>query len=271
MDYPKITIVTPSFNQGAFIEKTIQSVLAQSYPNLEYIIIDGGSTDDSVEIIKKYERHLNYWVSEKDRGQSHAINKGLEKSTGELVGWLNSDDYFLDGALFKLAEAYLEDSSVGVVRGRGLIHDEQGDRVYEPEFKEVTLDTLYRWCDGNDFMQPSTLFTKQAWDECGPLEEALHMAMDLDLWIKIRKKYEFKMVDAMISHALSHEDAKTTAFRNIMRVDTAIVIQRHGGESEAREMLEEMANKLTECQSFRDYFSGNILLKIFRRYVTWRL
>ncbi len=271
MAYPKITIVTPSYNQGAFIEKTIQSALDQSYPNLEYIIIDGGSTDNSVDVIKKYEKYLTYWVSEKDRGQSHAINKGFEKATGELFGWLNSDDYFLDDALIKLAEAYMEDTSVGVVHGRGLIHDENGNRIYEPELKEVTLQSLFEWCDGNDFMQPSTLFTKKAWIECGPLDENLHMAMDMDLWINIRKKYKFKMVDAMLSHALSHKAAKTTAFRNIMFVDTAIVINKHGGEVEARKMLEEMAGKLTNCQEFSNYFNRNVLLKMLRRYVSWRI
>jgi cellulose synthase/poly-beta-1,6-N-acetylglucosamine synthase-like glycosyltransferase len=93
-DWPKISIVTPSYNQGRFIEETIRSVLLQGYPNLEYIIIDGGSTDNSVEIINKYEPWLTYWVSEPDRGQSHGINKGFEKATCEVFGWLNSDDYF---------------------------------------------------------------------------------------------------------------------------------------------------------------------------------
>ena len=96
---PKISTVTPSFNQGKFLEKTILSVLEQGYPNLEYIIIDGGSSDESVDIIKKYADRLNYWVSEADRGQSHAINKGFERATGEIFGWLNSDDWYHPGAL----------------------------------------------------------------------------------------------------------------------------------------------------------------------------
>jgi glycosyltransferase involved in cell wall biosynthesis len=90
---PKISILTPSYNQGQYIEQTIQSILSQNYPNLEYIVIDGGSTDNTVEILKKYDQHITYWVSEKDRGQSHAINKGIEKCTGVLFNWLNSDDY----------------------------------------------------------------------------------------------------------------------------------------------------------------------------------
>jgi len=141
--WPKISIVTPSFNQGTYLEKTIRSVLLQGYPNLEYIIIDGGSTDQSVEIIKKYESWVDFWVSEEDRGQSHAINKGLEKATGELLGWLNSDDYFLPDALFKLARSYLEDSSVGAIYGQGHMVDEKGIIVYTPKLVPVTKESLF--------------------------------------------------------------------------------------------------------------------------------
>ncbi len=102
----KISVVTPSYNQGPYLEKTILSVIEQGYPNLEYIIIDGGSTDNSLEIIKKYERHLSYWVSEKDRGQSHAINKGFGHAGGDLFGWLNSDDFYAPDALKTAAEVY---------------------------------------------------------------------------------------------------------------------------------------------------------------------
>ena len=106
--WPRISIVTPSYNQGQFIEETIRSVLLQGYPNLEYIIIDGGSTDNSVEIIKKYSPWLTYWVSERDRGQSHAINKGFEHASGDILGWLNSDDMLAMGSLRRVAEISVE-------------------------------------------------------------------------------------------------------------------------------------------------------------------
>ena len=111
-----ISIVTPTYNQGQYIEQTIQSVLNQNYPNLEYIIIDGGSTDNTVEIIKKYEKHLKFWVSEKDNGQANAINKGLQYCTGEIFNWLNSDDYLEPGALLNIANAF--SSNVQMVAGK---------------------------------------------------------------------------------------------------------------------------------------------------------
>ncbi len=185
--WPKISIVTPSFNQGDYIEKTIRSVLLQGYPNLEYIIIDGGSTDQTVDIIKKYEKWINFWVSEKDRGQSHAINKGLARTSGELLGWLNSDDYYLPGALFKLAKSYLEDTSVGAIYGQGHIVDESGAIVYTPKLETVTRENLFSWCFGNDFMQPSCLCTRKAWQESGPIDETLNFALDRRILDKNRR------------------------------------------------------------------------------------
>src|SRR5687767_11527952 len=115
---PRITIVTPSFQQASYLEQTIDSVLSQGYPNLEYAVVDGGSTDGSVEIIKRYQKHLAYWVSEKDRGQTHAINKGMARATGEIRAYINSDDYYLPGTLQRVADAFQRDSGLDLVHGR---------------------------------------------------------------------------------------------------------------------------------------------------------
>lgn len=132
-DWPKISIVTPSFNQAQYLEETIRSVLMQGYPNLEYMIIDGGSTDGSIEIIKKYEPWLAYWVSEPDCGQSHAINKGWKRSGGDLLAWLNSDDFLARNALETVAIQYsaCEKGKVGFIHGKAIVIDEEGQPLFE--------------------------------------------------------------------------------------------------------------------------------------------
>ena len=270
LEWPKISIVTPSFNQGAYLEKTIRSVLLQGYPNLEYIVIDGGSTDRSVDVIKKYEPWIDFWVSEKDHGQSHAINKGLSRATGELLGWLNSDDWFTDGALFKLAKAYLEDPIVGAVSGQGHIVDEGGKTIHTPKILQIDKQCLLDWWSkGNDFMQPACLFSKKAWLECGPLDESLHFSMDVDLWLKIAERYPFRKIEDLLSLSLGHNDAKTTAQRDAMFADLVIVLTRHGGELQAREILDRFVVRLGQAENAMFYANKfpvvMSLLKRFRR------
>ena len=125
-NWPKISIITPSYNQGEFLERTILSVIEQNYPNLEYIIIDGGSTDGSVDIIQKYADKLAYWISEKDNGQTHAINKGFKKATGEIVAWLNSDDELCEGALMAVASVFMEHDEADFVFGNQYSIDSNG-------------------------------------------------------------------------------------------------------------------------------------------------
>ena len=252
--WPKISIVTPSYNQGPYLEKTIRSVLLQGYPNLEYIIIDGGSTDQSVEVIRKYEPWIDYWVSEKDQGQSHAINKGLSGASGDLLGWLNSDDWYLEGALFKLAAAYLDDTSVGAVSGQGHIVDHGDNVTHTPKFVQIDKQSLLDWWSkGNDFMQPSCLFTKAAWQDCGPLDEGLHFSMDIDLWLKIAERYRFRKIEDLLSLSLTHADAKTAALRNAMFADLVVVLMRHGGEPQARKILDHFVGRLNQADTIMGY------------------
>jgi len=188
--WPKISIVTPSYNQGRFIEEAIRSVLLQGYPDLEYIIIDGGSTDETVDIIKKYEPWLAYWESEPDRGQSHAINKGLEKSTGKLFNWHNSDDVLTPDSLSTMASAIIKYPQAGYVHGFRVLIDyksviqpgnepARSDKIsFLPELTTAisTLQSGY---------QPGCLMDRQLAVEVGMIDENLHYIMDIDILLRI--------------------------------------------------------------------------------------
>lgn len=230
MPLPRISIVTPSYNQGRFLERTILSVLDQRYPDLEFVVIDGGSTDQSVDLIRKYADRITFWTSEKDRGQSHAINKGFDRCTGAIFGWLNSDDYLLPGALAAVADAYSADPEAGAWVGGCL-------RVTEGQHDERVLpgDVLDRKALGEHwgscyFGQPSCFFSAAAWRRCGPLDEALHYSMDLDLWLKMLDLYRFAHVPKVLSCAPIHPDAKTTADRAQSIAQSWVVRIRHGFE-----------------------------------------
>ena len=233
--WPKISIVTPSYNQGAFLEKTLRSVLLQGYPNLQYIVIDGGSTDQSVEVIQKYTSWIDEWESKPDRGQSHAINKGMAQADGDIVAWLNSDDFYMPNALRHVARAFTEHpSDVGAIVGQGQKVDEHGNVGHTPALNDLSYDAFLHWMQGGNFMQPSCFMRRSVWEECSPLREDLNYCLDVDLWLKIADRFRFTKVDRLLSRALEHRAAKTIADRTAMRLETALLIAQHGGDEGMR-------------------------------------
>ena len=250
-EWPKISVVTPSYNQGAFLESTIRSVVEQDYPNLEYIIVDGGSEDESVDIIRQYAGNLAHWVSEPDRGQSHAINKGFERADGELLAWLNSDDMLESGALKIIAETYRNKPDAGAFVGHGTKINRRDQVEYYKKPNDLSFEGMCQWMDGKNFMQPSCFFTRAAWKAAGPLDENIHIALDVDLWLRMVKQFQFVPIDTLLSRARIHDDAKTTALKNLMVVDCALVIIRHGGEQFVRHHLDRLAERVTELDDRR--------------------
>lgn len=183
MEYPKISIVTPNYNQAAYLEQTILSVLNQGYPNLEYIIIDGGSTDGSVDIIKKYSNNLAYWVSEPDMGMYYAIQKGFDKSTGEIMAWINSDDMYHPGALFIVADIFSSFSDIEWLIGASTTFDEKGRTVDVSPNSDFSKYDYYlyqfKW-----IQQESTFWRRSLWEKSGgKLNCRLKYAGDFALWI----------------------------------------------------------------------------------------
>jgi glycosyltransferase involved in cell wall biosynthesis len=201
-DWPKVTIVTPSYNQGAFIEQTIRSVLLQNYPNLEYIIIDGGSTDITIDIIKKYSPWISYWRSEKDNGQSHAINLGFSLASGEYRGWVNSDDYYLKDVFHLVIKKFLS-AKVDFVYGYGYNYHIQKDNL-ELIKTNPLLDYFIRI---PSLIQPSCFWNKNIHQ---PVNEKLHCSLDYELWLRLVKGQTRKLVRKPLSVANIHAAAKTS-------------------------------------------------------------
>ncbi len=197
--WPKITVVSPSYNQGIYLEETIRSVLLQNYPNIEYIVMDGNSNDNSVDVLKKYDPWLSYWESEKDRGQSHAINKGFSLASGDIYCWLNSDDLFTKEALYKVALAFVN-SNTEFVYGNCL---DLKDGIYSPNIAPIVVD---RYLPIPGIPQPSTFWSKNIHQ---PIWEELHCTLDFELWMRIAKGAKKKYINAFLSIARAHEAAKT--------------------------------------------------------------
>ncbi|WP_298287508.1 glycosyltransferase family 2 protein [uncultured Lutibacter sp.] len=185
--YPKITVVTPNYNQADFIETTIQSVLNQKYPNLEYLIIDGGSTDGSVAIIEKYKKELAFWSSEPDFGMYHAINKGFSKATGDIMCWINSDDVLWENSLFNVAKLFSENPKMNWLQGYPSVINENGTVIYKREQVYSKYYFYFRLHEVSFkfIQQESTFWTKELWDKTGAyLDTDYKLAADFDLWMR---------------------------------------------------------------------------------------
>ena len=205
---PLVTVVTPSFNQASFIRATIESVLSQDYPNLEYIVMDGGSTDGTEKIVREYGDRV-HWISEKDRGQSHAINKGFQMARGSIVAWLNSDDVFLPGAITHAVNGLMAHPSWAAVYGEGYVIDEQGAIV--ERFPITEPFNLWKLVHMSDYILQQTVFMRRSvLEEIGWVNEDLHYAMDWDLWIRIGLRYEIGYVPQSLGALRVYSATKTS-------------------------------------------------------------
>ncbi len=233
--WPKISIVTPSFNQVQFLEETIRSVLLQGYPNLEYIIIDGGSSDGSIDIIRKYEAWLAYWISEPDRGQSNAINKGFSRSSGEIMAWINSDDYYAPDAFKTVADTFIH-TDTSWIAGNGYICRVNGEIT---QFICHPITRPDQWLLSDPLSQPSVFWKRSIWNASSGLDESLHHSLDYDLWIKFSNSQPFPYwLDQLISYFRIHEDSKS--FKDLVAF-----------EKENKRIFQHYRNRLSLWDQFR--------------------
>lgn len=206
--WPKISIVTPSHNQGKFLEETIRSVLLQGYPNLEYIVMDGGSTDGSVDIIRRYEPWLAYWTSKPDRGQAHAINKGWRRATGDILAWLNSDDLYVANALRNLACHWVKNGRPEIIYGDAEVVDEGGRLVARKALREVTLEYLFSI---RHLPQPAVFMSRDCLKRLGPMNEDLTFALDFEYFIRayLLHSVEFERVPSVLAQSREYPGTKS--------------------------------------------------------------
>ena len=225
-EFPSISIVTPSYQHGQYIERTIQSVLTQDYPNLEYLVLDGGSTDKTVEILKRYHGKL-IWTSQPDRGQSDAIARGFAGSHGEILGWLNSDDAYAPGALRAVAEIFAQYPDVGVVYGNADFID-AGDCFIAP-CAHIEPFSRHRLLHYSDYIvQPAAFFRRIAFEAAGGLDCSLRWAMDYDLWLKLAAKTRFHYLPRLLAHYRWLGESKTSLGGAARLEEVRSVVRRHG-------------------------------------------
>jgi glycosyltransferase involved in cell wall biosynthesis len=214
---PRISIVTCSLNQGRFLESTIRSVLAQEYPALEYIIVDGGSTDGSVEIIKRYDRRLAWWVSEPDAGQTDALIKGFHHSTGEIMGWLCSDDLLMPGALRTVSDSFARNQEMSVLFGDAVWIDEADHLL---GYKREIGFQRFVWLWSHNYLpQPSTFWKREIYERSGGLDRSFDLAMDGDLWERFSQRTKIYHIPRVLSLLRRYPLQKNARLRRLSNLE----------------------------------------------------
>lgn len=234
----KVSIITPSYNQGEFIEETINSVINQNYENIEYIIIDGGSTDNTLNIIYNYKNRIDYFVSKPDNGQCDAINKGLKKSTGDIFGWLNSDDYYTPNALTTIVKAFTDNPDWKVIVGAGKVIDEYGNQMFIKSGIGISPDELLK--KGIVPLQPSVFFKREVTDRIGFLREDLHLVLDWEYWIRMGlnlPKQSIGIINDILSVAREYGNNKTSI--GLLKVDESGMLKN---DAEKKMVLDDLFN-----------------------------
>lgn len=223
--WPKITVITPSFNQAAYLQETIESVLNQNYPNLEYIVLDGGSTDGSIDIIKKYEQYFAYWRTRPDDGQAAAIAEGFQRSTGDILCWLNSDDFLAPGALAIVAEYFQEHTEAEFLVGEVCIVDGKGE--IQHYLSEPKWDTNWQIYVRNCVPQPSVFWRRSLYMKVDGVNPIYKFGMDYDLWFQFLQHTKPHFIKNLLSFQRLHPLAKTANLQHIAAIEKPQIARKY--------------------------------------------
>lgn len=228
--WPKISIVTPCLNQGRFLERTILSVLNQNYPNLEYILIDGGSSDESVDVIRKYEPFLSYCVSEADQGQGDAIAKGFRRATGQVLAWLNSDDIYLPGALSTIADGFRRSPSTPLIYGDCAVLDSK-DAVLRMIYPIPFDDQIFLF-ENAIIAQPAAFWLREAYESVGGIDPRWRFCMDYDLWSRFMVAgMTFVHMPVALAGFRWHDSSKTMRLQEVNHREHGEIVARIAGRT----------------------------------------
>jgi len=222
---PLVSIITPSFNQGNYIKETIDSVITQDYYNIEYIVVDGGSTDNTINILKSYSSRIKY-ISEKDNGQANAVNKGIEMSKGDIIGWLNSDDIYMPDTIRKIVNFFYNNPAYDIVYGNAYIIDETGNITGEYPTEPFDYNRLADRCY---ICQPTVFFKRHAIESNGYLDESLHLCLDYELWMRLAKRYKFGYINDVLACSRMYAENKTLSRHDEVYKEAHRILYKHYG------------------------------------------
>ncbi|KZL90196.1 glycosyltransferase family 2 protein [Clostridium magnum] len=221
----KISIITPSYNQGKYIEETIKSVNIQNYKDIEHIVVDGKSSDNTIEILERYEKNIKY-VSEKDTGQANAVNKGIKMASGDIIGWLNSDDLYMPNTISKVMEYFKKNPKCDILYANAHFVDVNGTIIGKYPTERFDYKRLADRCY---ICQPSVFFRKKAIEDIGYLDESLHLCLDYELWMRIGKKYRFYYIDDYLSCSRMYQENKTLSRSDEMYEEAHSILKKYYG------------------------------------------
>jgi len=263
---PLVTIITPSYNQAEFLRYTIESVLNQDYPSIEYIIIDGGSTDGSQEIIKSYSDRLTWWISEPDQGQADAINKGFKRAKGEIVAWLNSDDMYLPGTVSQVVKVFQNNPDVGMIYGDAVSSDKDGRLLNELRFDSWHLEEFLEF---NIICQPAVFMKRSILEKSGLLDLSYHFFLDHQLWIRIARETNLLHHPHVWAVSRYHDQAKNITMSAQAGEEAYRILNWAKAEPDLAKIIEKNHQKVLSGAhqiSARYLLDGGYPVKAFKEY-----